>query len=218
MTIRISATLGVAFAALMAGCSDEAPRDAAAELEKAQKKVEQTLSDGARDVEAAADEIRGVVENMMNEDVQPSDQKALKELLPDEIGDLKRVAVSAEKRGAVGLTVSMANGEYETEDGGGRMAVSITDIGRMGSFASLGLTMAEVEIDREDRNGFERTTTYKGYRAMEKMAKMGDSSLAEMTVFVEDRVVLQIDAENIDFDTVRQAADAIDLDALAAML
>ncbi len=217
MRIRIYATLTVAIAALMAGCGDE-PKDAAAELEKARDKMEQTLSDGGRDIEAAADEIRDAVDQILNEDVKPSDQKQLKALLPEDVGDLKRVAVSAEKRGAVGLTVSMANAEYESEDGSGRMAMSITDIGRMGSFASLGLTVADVEIDREDRNGFERTTTYKGYRAVEKMSKLGDSSLAEMTVFVEDRVVLQIDAENVEFDTVRQAADAIDLEALAAML
>lgn len=218
MKTRFTAALVVAFAVMLGGCGEDAPKDAGAQLDEAKKKLEQSLSEGSGDIDAAVKEMKDAVDQVFNEDIQPSDQQELKSLLPEKLGDLERVAVSAEKRGAVGLTVSMANGDYETKDGSGRLAISITDIGRMGSFASLGLTMADVEIDREDRDGFERTTEYKGYRAVEKMAKMGDSSLAEMTVFVEDRVVLQIDAENLDWDTVKKAADAIDLDALAGML
>ncbi len=205
-----------------AGCGAdpaEEQRSAADELDKAQKNLERTLDEGGKNIEQAVNDLEKALGTALSDDVKSVDHRDLKGLLPEKIGDMERVGVSGEKSGAFGFNVTTANGDYEAEDGKSRLSLSITDIGKMGTFASMGLEYADAEIDREDRDGFERTTVYKGYRAKQKMTRLGENaSLSEMTVFVEDRFVVQIDAENAEWETVEDAIAAIDLKELVSLL
>ena len=78
--------------------------------------------------------------------------------------------------------------------------------------------MFETEIDREDQNGFERTTQYKGYQSYQRVIRGADNqSLSEVMIFVNDRFTVQMDGQNIDWDEMLTALDEIDLVALEAL-
>ncbi|MEL7448037.1 MAG: hypothetical protein AAFN78_02450 [Pseudomonadota bacterium] len=149
--------------------------------------------------------------------VEVVDHKALKDILPTKVAGMTRTSASAERKGAMGFNVAQASAEYRAEDGDGLLSLSIDDIGGAGALAQLGLDMIEFEEDTETESGFKRTGEYKGYRSIEQMQSMGGRSLSEMTVFVGERFIVRIDAQDVPFERVREVADGIDLDALAEM-
>ena len=149
--------------------------------------------------------------------VEVVDHRALKDILPKEITGMTRTSASAERKGAMGFNVAQASEEYRAEEGEGLLSLSIDDIGGVGALAQLGLDMIEFEEDTETENGFKRTGEFKGYRSIEQMQSMGGRSLSEMTVFVGERFIVRIDAQDVPFERVREVADGIDLDALAEM-
>ncbi|MDH3647084.1 MAG: hypothetical protein OER80_09945 [Gammaproteobacteria bacterium] len=168
------------------------PDDPPQNLEDALKKVGDALADGDQSVSAAD----------------------LKELLPEEMIGLKRTSHSAERAG-FGIKVSKANASYG--DGEERMNLMITDLGGASGLAKMGRELFETEVDREDENGFERTTTYKGHKSFQRLQKSGDQSIGEIMIFVDDRFTIQLDAQNVSFEQMLQGAGEIDLDALSEM-
>ena len=166
---------------------DDTPQN----IEDALKRVGDALADGDQSV-AAAD---------------------LKGLLPEKLGNLKRVSYNAERAG-FGIKVSKANAEYG--DGEKRLSLMITDLGGASGLAKMGRAMFETEIDREDENGFEKTTTYKGHKSFQRLQRSGDQSIGEMMVFVDDRFTVQLDGQNVAYKDMIKAMDQVDLKALMA--
>jgi hypothetical protein len=147
-----------------------------------------------------------------NAAIQVVNFRALKALLPEEIEGLKRTSASGEKSGVMGMTVSFAEGVYETADGG-RVTVKISDLGGMGGMmkmAQAGWAMAE--IDRETDTGFERTTRFKGQKAHEKYdskTKRGESG-----VMAYEKYHIEITGRDVPFETIEAVRDAISLEQL----
>ena len=166
------------------------PEEPPQNLEEALKKVGDALADGEQSVSAGE----------------------LKELLPEELGDLKRVSHEAERAG-FGIKVSKASASYG--DGDQRMNLMITDLGGVSGLAKMGRELFETEVDKEDENGFERTTTYKGHDSFQRMQRSGDQSIGEIMIFVDDRFTVHLDAQNVPFEQMIEAADQVDLAALA---
>lgn len=161
-------------------------------IEDALKRVGDALADGDQSV-AASD---------------------LKGLLPEKLGSLKRVSYNAERAG-LGIKVSKANAEYGEDEK--RLSLMITDLGGASGLAKMGRAMFETEIDREDENGFEKTTTYKGHKSFQRLQRSGDQSIGEMMVFVDDRFTVQLDGQNVPYKDMIKAMDQIDLAALTAL-
>ncbi len=142
------------------------------------------------------------------------DFRQLKTFLPEKIGDLKRTSAKGEKTGAMGMTISKAEGMYGAEDGP-RVKVEITDMagtGGLAAFAQLGV--AAMEIDNESDDGYERTTTFAGFKAIEKYNTPSKSG--EVNVVV-GRFTVKIDGDGIAPGILKTAVDAIDLKSLSAL-
>lgn len=100
--------------------------------------------------------------------VEPVDFRQLKELLPELVDGMQRAEVSGEKSTALGMTISKAEARYTGED---RRVIDVTisDIGNASGLASLALyAWANNEIDKDSPTGYEKTTTFRGYKAYEK--------------------------------------------------
>jgi hypothetical protein len=142
------------------------------------------------------------------------DFRALKALLPEAIGGLKRVSASGEKNAALGMGASHAEGRYEG-DGGARLKVKIVDLAAMGALAAAGMGLAAVEVDKETDHGYERTTMLGGNKALEKYDSR--SREGEVQVSVGGRFMVEIDGHNVPMEAVKDALSKIDLAKLQAL-
>jgi hypothetical protein len=146
------------------------------------------------------------------ETVEPVNFRQLKEFLPAEAAGLAQSDASGETTGAQGFTMSKAEGTYKG-DNDQRIKVEITDAGGI-AMAMMGLAYwTMVDVDKEDKNGYERTTKIKGYKAYEKYNK--NSQDGSIAIVVADRYLVDINGDNVSMDDLKSALDDIDLKGLA---
>jgi hypothetical protein len=142
---------------------------------------------------------------------QMVDFRALKALLPESLGALKRTSATGEKNVAMGFGASHAEGRYG--DGDTRITIKIADFAGAGAFAAL--SIAAVEVDKETETGFERTTTIDGNKALEKYdSKTKDG---ELKVAVGKRFFVEIDGRGVPPQALRDALAKVDLGKLQAL-
>lgn len=146
--------------------------------------------------------------------VQPVDFRALKDLLPKALAELPRKRASGEKAGISGMTISQASATYQAGDQ--RIELKIVDTGGLVgpmAFAAMGLAMAE--IDREDEDGYERTSMLNGHKVFEKWHQT--SRHGEYKVLVAGRFVVDVEGDGLPMATLAGAAAELDLGKLAAL-
>ena len=201
--------LPLVLAILVAGCGKSAE----------QKKLEEA----AKEMGAAGDKIAEGAQKMadamkdMNEGkkVEPVDFRELKALLPESLPGLTRSNAEGERTGAMGVDVAVASAQYSNESGTS-IDVKISDMGSLSGpmrLATLGWTLAQ--IDRETDDGYEKTTTFNGYKAFEKY--WNSTKHGELSILVEGRFVVEVDGSDCEMSQIKDAAGKIDMGKLAAM-
>jgi hypothetical protein len=150
------------------------------------------------------------------EPVDPVDFRVLKELLPTKAGGLSLKDAMGEKSGAMGFVISQAEGRYENGDGSSSVEVEIIDTGGIGGMALMGMAAwTMVEVDKETKTGYERTTRFGKYKGFEKYEK--DGQYGELNLIVADRYILNVKGSNIGIDDLKSTLKDMDLDRLAAL-
>lgn len=158
-----------------------------------------------------------------NVTVEPVDFRELRDLLPANLAGLPRAEATGEKTGAVGMTISRAEAHYRAAGDDGSSAppsleVTITDVGAMRGMGMLGLAAWTIaEVDRETADGFERTSKYQGQPAYEKFSSSEGYRSGNVQVVVGGRFMVEVAGENLDFDRIKGALDAIPLKKLEGM-
>ncbi|HEY8240279.1 MAG TPA: transposase [Kiritimatiellia bacterium] len=142
------------------------------------------------------------------------DFRELKALLPATLEGMKRTNASGEKTGAIGMTVAMAEGTYESEDGG-RIDITITDMAGTGGILAMSRGWMATEIDRESDTGYERTSTMGENKAYEKYDT--ESKNGEIQVMVKDRFFVEIQGSDVPAGSIKAALDKVDLEKLATL-
>lgn len=148
--------------------------------------------------------------------VNPVDFRELKSLLPEQIANLKRANASGEKSAAMGINISKAEAEYFDEQENKTIDIEITDLGSISgitAFAAYG--WFNVEIDKENEEGYERTFNYKGNKAFERFNTQTQDG--EVSVFVAKRFVVEVRGNNVSADELKAALGMIDLNKLENM-
>lgn len=141
--------------------------------------------------------------------------KALKEALPKALPGFERVEAGSEKQSAFGISTVIATGVYES--GAKTIRIEISDLGGMGGLGAMAMMgMANNEVDKETRSGFERTTTLQGFKALETYDKVSKSG--ETQIFVGGRFSVKVEGSELaSFDEISAAVKAIDLKALSEL-
>lgn len=177
----------------------------------------QNESSNKSDLENFADKMKEVSENFSEgKKVTPVDFRDLKSLLPETASGLKRTNIEGEKTSAMGINVSTANADYGDQDKNQSMDIKITDLGSVSGLSALaayGWYM--VDVDKENDNGYEKTITYKGYKAYEKYDNNG--KYGELNVLVAKRFVVEVNGNNVTMDQMKSALGTIDLSKLESM-
>jgi hypothetical protein len=181
---------------------------AAAQLEQVGKQMGDAIASAGAGVGAAA----GGLEGKASEAV---DFRELKALLPEDLSGMKRGNAEGQKSSAMGFTLSTAEARYQAESGAS-IKITITDAGAMAGMAGMAMfAWAGMTIDKEDDNGYEKTTTLKGYRAYEKYNVPGKSG--ELNLVVGGRFIVQVEGNDASMDDMKSALDKMDLGKLEGM-
>ncbi|MEO8575234.1 MAG: hypothetical protein ABI556_00975 [Gemmatimonadales bacterium] len=211
--------LSMAFA-LSTGCKSpeqKAAEDVAKNLEEVGKKMEAATKDGQPANMADAMSALGAAMGAANggKKVETVDYKVLKDMLPGDAAGLKRNEATGEKTSAMGMQISNAEGRYS--DGAGKsMTIKITDIGSMTGLAGMAAyAWSATEIDRDSDTGYEKTSTFNGFKSHEKYDKSSKSG--EVSVLVGGRFVAEVSGNNVDMDAMKDALTKVDLKKLDGM-
>jgi hypothetical protein len=146
--------------------------------------------------------------------VEPVNFHELKALLPQNAGGFTQTNSSGETAGAMTIKISKAEGDYK--DGSGKeLRLVIIDTGGMGMGLMGMAAWSSITIDKEDSNGYERTTTLNGYKSFEKFRKNGESS--ELAVLAENRFVVTATCRGCSMEKLRAVVNAVPLGKLKNM-
>jgi hypothetical protein len=198
---------------LMVACGKSDEQKEAEEMAK-------SMEEAAGEMEESADDMAEAMKKMGEamsggEKVEAVDFRELKKLLPEELPGKKRVDASGEKTSSFGVNVSKAEAEY-SNDTGETINIEIVDMGSMKgitAFTSMAWTMAE--FDRETDSGYERTTTYKNFKAFEEYDN--ESKHGEIQLMIAERFLVQVDGYDITMEDLKDALDRIDLKKLESL-
>lgn len=142
---------------------------------------------------------------------EPLNFRKLQEVLPEKLNDLKRTATSGQTNGAMGFKVSQAEGKYETKTGE-TVTIEVFDTGGLKMGVMSMAAWATLEMDREDDRGYERTSTFKGYKAFEKFTTRNKRS--ELSLLVNERFVIKATGQPIDMQQLKAAVKTLPLQKL----
>ncbi len=150
------------------------------------------------------------------ETVKAAAPAALKEFLPAAIAGMKWTDATSESVQMGGVDMSHAEATYEADDGNVTIQITITDTGSLSGPMRMGMTgWALAQYKRETETGYERTTTYGGYKAMEEYDR--ETKDGALRVFVADRFVVAVDGQQTTMEAIKQAMDSVDVKKLAGL-
>jgi hypothetical protein len=196
---------------------EKAAEDAAKQMEAASKQMQEAAKTGTAnmgDAVAAMGAAMGAAANA-GKKVETVDYKELKGMLPESLPGMKRTDATGEKTAAMGMQISHAEGRYSS-DQGASTTIKITDIGSMTGLAGMtAYAWARVDVDREGDTGYEKTSTFNGYKSHEKYDRASKSG--EISVLVGDRFVVEVDGNNVEMDAIKSALGKVDLGKLNSM-
>ncbi|MEK7253099.1 MAG: transposase [Bacteroidota bacterium] len=144
--------------------------------------------------------------------VEPINFRQLQELLPENAAGFERINKSGETSGAAGMTISVAKGDYKKGDA--TVDLNVMDTGGMGLAMLSMAAWTTIVVDKEDDNGYERTSKLDGYKSYEKYEK--GSGRSELAVIVGDRFLVTANG-NAEMDDLKKLVKGVDLGKLANM-
>ncbi len=190
--------------------------DASVKMQEASAKMQEATKNGTANMGDAMNAL-GAAMGAANggKKIETVDFKVLKDMLPADLSGMKRREASGEKSSAMGMTISNAEGRY-SNDAGSSMTVKITDIGSVAGLAGMAMyAWASTEIDRETETGYEKTSTFNGFKSHEKYDKSSKSG--ELTTMVGGRFAVEVQGNQVEMDQIKDAMSKLDLKKLDGM-
>lgn len=163
----------------------------------ADEKVKQ--DDAMKDLDASFEALK----NTNDGDV--IDFRDLQKALPEMMIGLERVDYSGQNTGIAGMNISYAEATYSNDRK--KVAVKIVDTGGLGGVMSTLAAWTKLELDKEDKNGYERTTLIDGKRAYERFNRT--TGEGEMGMIAADRFLITISGSSITEADLRNAISSI---------
>jgi hypothetical protein len=145
--------------------------------------------------------------------VEPVNIDQLRPLIPETFAGLPRTSTSAEKTGMAGLMVSTAKATY----GNGadkEVSLEVVDTGGVSGLVGLA-AWANVQGEREDDDGSERTSKVGDRMIHEKVSKTGGSN--EFAMVVAERFMVNASGRGVDINQLKNAVAGLNLNQLEAM-
>jgi len=140
----------------------------------------------------------------------PLSSAELESKLPTRVEGMVAGAPSRQDVDVMGVRMSVAQRSYT--EGRRKISVVLTDAGTAAAMAPMAAGWAMIEFDRSTRDGTERTTRVRGYKAVEKVRRRSNDRIdTEIAVLVGQRVVVQVKGVGVELDEVRRVVEELDL-------
>ena len=164
--------------------------------------------------ETLADAMKQAEDQMKKlQKTDPVNFRKLQELLPERLAGYDRKSKEGQTTGAMGFKVSTAEAVYKSGDA--EVEVGIIDMGGI-STAALGMAQwTTLEIDKEDENGFERTSNVNGNKVYEK--HNNNTGRSEVNMFVASRFAINTSCYNCSVKDLHKVIKAINTGKLKRM-
>jgi len=193
------------------------------EMKKAAKELKEIgekMGETAKDMKDTDDpeEIRKQMEEFISggKEVEPLTYEKLQDFMPEEILNMSRIDISGEAVELMGVKITEAEAKYNSENGDSRINIKISDIGGMsGVTVMASFAWAMSDFSREDKEGYEKTTTYAGHKAYEEYNYQ--IRTGKFNVIVVDRFVVNVEGINVEMKQIKDALDQIDIKELETL-
>lgn len=126
--------------------------------------------------------------------------QVLKDALPETMAGLIRTTHTGQKSTFSNMQVSNAQAEYS--DGDRRINATITDTGGMSTVMAGIASWSNYNMKNETKDGYQRTTTIYGHKALEKYNSVTDQ--AEIAMIYNDRFVVTLNAHKVSIKDLRE--------------
>ena len=150
----------------------------------------------------ASNDMAKMMEEMKKMPALSTDQ--IKAMLPENLMGMKRTSFSANSMMGYGI----GEARYKSDDGK-QLHVSIYDCVGTAGVAWYSMMYWGMNMEREDENGYEKTTTFNGTKAIEKYQKGSDEYT--LTFPASNRLLVSVEGEQTGLDMVKQAAGSLNL-------
>lgn len=201
------------------------------EEERKKEELEESIDKLGANFEDVAENLAGTVEGSLEEaakgleeafedlDLNKGKNKAainfrkLKELMPENLAGIERTNVKGSTTGMAGFKASVAEAVYKGDDQ--IVEVKIIDGAGLG-MAIMGMAAwSKVEFDEESDDGYKRTTTFNGHKALEDCRS--NNRRCNLSMFAYDRFIITLEGRKVGMDQLKKMVKQMDLDQLVDM-
>jgi hypothetical protein len=186
--------------------------DFAKKMEEAGRKMEaaQKSGDPGKQMQAAMEAMGTAMSGGTR--VEPVSIEALKPFAPETFAGLPRTDSRAERSGVAGLMVAKVEASYAS--GQKQVELEITDTG--GAAGLMGFaTWLNVQGEKEDSRGIERTKSEGGRMIHERISRQGGEH--QLSMVLGNRFVVTAEGRGIDYNEMKSAVAKLDLAKLEAL-
>jgi len=198
------------------GATNAPAKEDAASSDAAAMPTEEQMAKQAEETRKALAQMSG------GKEIKAVEGKELKAVLPETIGGAKRRSFESQHMNQMGMDISTTKASYDPEPAEGDAPpkpgfdVEIMDLGNLSGSMTMGFAAwSMTQYDKETDTGYEKTTKYKGFPAMEKYENEG--KYGELQVFVAKRFVVKVAGHDATMEQIRAAVDAIDVSKIEAL-
>jgi hypothetical protein len=222
----LAIAIATGLAASLAGCGEvkekaESAKQAASQLEKASKQVEEAgkkmeaakaKGDQAGELAAAADVMKALQGGGADSLV---DFRELQAAIPEELLGLKRTAKEGSKGSMMGLGASTAKSTFQDDAKTKRIDIEVSDIGGLGGFAGMAYAWTNVDVDKENEQGYERTVKIGNRKGFERFNKQTKTS--ELDLIVSNRYIVSMKSKGLEMKELKTAMEKLDIAKIEAI-
>lgn len=173
----------------------------------ADEEFKENLGEAKEDIEGAIGNLGEAISSLKKkhniEDKEPVNFREIKEILPSSLGGMEQTDSEGQTSGIMGFKFSTAQAVYEEDKA--KLEVKIVDIAGIGKLASKMADWSTLDIDKESKNGYERTTTIDGHKAYEKYDARRQKG--KVAMIIDDRFIVDVEGRNV---TEKQLKNAIE--------
>ncbi len=163
-------------------------------------------------LQEAMDQVQKSMKDAGMQQKEPVNFRELQKMTPEKLDGMERVSKSGETAGALGMKISTSEAKYKDDDGN-TIEVKIVDTGGF-AMGLMGMAAwSAATIDKEDENGYERTSTLDGYKCFEKCRNRNNS--CEISVIADNRYVVTASCNNCGMDKLKSTVKEMGLEDMA---
>jgi hypothetical protein len=183
---------------VLAACNNKSKQNTAA----TNNGTSSTNTTTSSETSTPANDMAKAIEELKGMPALSTDQ--LKALLPETLLGMKRTGFSANSMAGYGL----ASGKYKSDDGKELNLIIYDCVGPAG-VAFYNMMYLGMNMEQEDENGYRKTTTFSGIKAIESYDK--SEQKYTLTFPSNNRLLVTVEGENTGLDAVKQAAGSLNL-------